>query len=109
MSNSFPLYKTVIYISKTIVEYDEYDNIISQNVYYDKEVKYNNVEPKYEQYKNDSSYTSPTKSYTTSPYTSHTTSPYTSRTTSPFSSLPTSPSFKPDSVIIDMTKLSHKN
>lgn len=47
--------KTEIYIAKTIIEYDEYNRILSRNVFYDKEVKYHKVEkninePKYYSY-----------------------------------------------------------
>ena len=38
--------KIEVYITKTIIEYDEYNNIMSRNVYYDKEVKYEQVETK---------------------------------------------------------------
>jgi hypothetical protein len=98
--------KTEIYIEKTILEYDEFNNVIARNVYYDKEVKYNKIPPKiqptnitdkYYSYKlinsipiNTSSNISPTSSMQTSP------------NVSPTSSMPPSPT---DSVIIDMSKL----
>lgn len=92
--------KTEIYIEKTILEYDEFNNIISHNIYYDKEVKYNKIQPKivndkYYSYKLLNSIpinTSPTSSIPTSP------------NISPITSIPPSP-LPLDSVIIDMSNL----
>ena len=102
--------KTEIYIQKTIIEYDEFNNVVSNKIYYDKEIKYNkiqpkNVEDKYYSYKLLNSIV-PNTSTNTSPNTSTNTSSNTSPNTSPFSSMPTSPS---DSVIIDMSNLFYSN
>ena len=102
--------KTEIYTEKTILEYDEFNNVISRNVYYDKEVKYNEIHPKiqpkiqpnivkdkYYSYKLLNSIlinTSSSSSMSTSP------------NISPTSSIPTSPT---DSVIIDMSNLLYSN
>lgn len=110
--------KTEIYIEKTILEYDEFNNIISRNVYYDKEVKYNKIPPKtplkiqptivndkYYSYKLINSIpinTSSNKLSNTSPSLSMQTSP----NVSPTSSMPPSPT---DSVIIDMSNLLYSN
>ena len=94
--------KTEIYTEKTIVEYDEFNNVISRNVYYDKEIKYNeiqhkNVADKYYSYKLLNSIV---------PNTSASSSIQTSPNISPTSSIPSSPT---DSVIIDMSKLLYSN
>ena len=70
-----------IYISKTIIKYDEYGNVISRNVYYDKNINYaertnpyiNKIQPIYNTNYNNhtqeksSSHTSPSSSIPTSP------------------------------------------
>ncbi len=93
--------KTEIYMSKTIIEYDEFDTIISQNVYYDKEVKYHNNT-------NFTNVTNNSNTYTINSKTGeHVQSA--SPNTSPFSSVPTSPTLKPDAVIIDMSNVMNRN
>ena len=106
--------KTEIYIEKTILEYDEFNNVISRNVYYDKEVKYNKIHPKIQPKSVEDKYYSfkllnsivPNTSPTTSPTNSEHSSIQTSPNISPTSSIPTTPS---DSVIIDMSKLLYTN
>ena len=99
-----------IYISKTIIKYDEYGNVLSRNVYYDKEIKYadrtNNlhtIQPMtntYEPY-NQSYNHSYNHSYNQSQGVSST-------HTSPSSSVPTSPTSL-DSVSINMSNISMYN
>ena len=92
-----------IYISKTIIKFDEYGNVISRNTFYDKEIIYSDkiknirpIQPTANTYQN-----------YTQPYTQHYTQPQSvsSTHTSPPSSVPTSPTSL-DSVFIDMSNIS---
>ena len=108
---ALPYIKKVIYITKTIIDYDEYDNVISQNIYYDKEVKYEKIQPKvceskyysYELLNSIKPINTSNINNTSNLHTSYTSSPTSSNTTSPLSSAPTSPILANDSFIIDMT------
>jgi hypothetical protein len=92
-----------IYISKTIITYDEYGNVISRDVVYDKDIKYaertnpyiNKIQPV----------------YNTNYYNHNHIQGNSSTHTSPSSSIPTSPisPSSPNSVSIDMTNISMYN
>ena len=96
--------KEEIYTSKTVIKYDEYGNLISKDVYYDKEIKYadrtnnlNTIQPMINTHYNQP-YNQP---YNQSQDISST-------HTSPSSSVPTSPTSL-DSVSIDMNNISMYN
>jgi len=94
-----------IYTSKTIITYDEYGNVISRDVVYDKDIKYaertnpyiNKIQPVY-----NTNYYNHNHNHIQGNSSTH---------TSPFSSIPTSPisPSSPDSVSIDMTNISMYN
>ena len=97
--------KEEIYTSKTVIKYDEYGNVISKDVYYDKEIKYadrtNNlhtIQPMINTYH-------PHNQYHNQSYQSQDIS---STHTSPSSSVPSSPT-SPNSVSIDMSNMSMYN
>jgi hypothetical protein len=109
--------KTEIYTEKTILEYDEFNNVISRNVYYDKEVKYNKQPPKIESKQPKIESKQQPKIVEDKYYSfkllnnipmnpSLSSSMPTSPNISPTSSMPTSPK---DSVIIDMSNLFYSN
>ena len=89
-----------IYTSKTIITYDEYGNVISRDIFYDKDIKYaettnpyiNKIQPIYNTNHNNTQGNSSTH-------------------TSPSSSIPTSPisPSSSDSVSIDMSNISMYN
>ena len=96
--------KEEIYTSKTVIKYDEYGNLISKDVYYDKEIKYadrtnnlNTIQPMINTHYNQP-YNQP---YNQSQDISST-------HTSPSSSVPSSPT-SPNSVSIDMSNMSMYN
>ena len=92
-----------IYTSKTIITYDEYENVISRDVVYDKDIKYaertnpyiNKIQPV----------------YNTNYYNHNHIQENSSTHTSPSSSIPTSPisPSSSNSVSIDMTNISMYN
>ena len=92
-----------IYTSKTIITYDEYENVISRDVFYDKDIKYadrtnpyiNKIQPV----------------YNTNYYNHNHIQENSSTHTSPSSSIPTSPisPSSSNSVSIDMTNISMYN
>lgn len=99
--------KEEIYTSKTVIKYDEYGNLISKDVYYDKEIKYadrtNNlhkIQPMINTH-----YNQPYNQTYNQPYQSQDIS---STHTSPLSSVPSSPT-SPNSVSIDMSNMSMYN
>ena len=97
--------KEEIYTSKTVIKYDEYGNLISKDVYYDKEIKYadrtNNlhkIQPMINTY----------HPYNKSHNQSYQSQDISSTHTSPSSSVPSSPT-SPNSVSIDMSNMSMYN
>lgn len=94
-----------IYISRTIIKYDEYGNVISRDTFYDKEIKYadrtNNlhkIQPMLNTY----------HPYNKSHNQSYQSQDISSTHTSPSSSVPSSPT-SPNSVSIDMSNISMYN
>lgn len=105
--NYKPQYKEEeIYISRTIIKYDEYGNVISKDVYYDKEIKYadrqnySKIQPMLNTHYN--------QPYNQSYNQSYQSQDISSTHTSPSSSVPTSPT-SPNSVSIDMSNISMYN
>jgi len=104
--NYKPQYKEEeIYISRTIIKYDEYGNVISRDTYYDKEINYadrqnySKIQPMLNTH-----YNQPyNQSYQSQDISSTHTSP-----SSSVSSSPTSPT-SPNSVSIDMSNMSMYN
>jgi len=102
--NYKPQYKEEeIYISRTIIKYDEYGNVISRDTYYDKEIKYadrqnySKIQPMLNTHYN--------QPYNQSYNQSYQSQDISSTHTSPSSSVPTSP-ISPNSVSIDMSNIS---
>ena len=105
--NYKPQYKEEeIYISRTIIKYDEYGNVISRDTYYDKEIKYadrqnySKIQPMLNTHYN--------QPYNQSYNQSYQSQDISSTHTSPSSSVPTSPT-SPNSVSIDMSNISMYN
>lgn len=94
-----------IYTSKTIITYDEYGNVISRDVVYDKDIKYaertnpyiNKIQPVY-----NTNYYNHNHNHIQGNSSTH---------TSPSSSIPTSPisPSSSNSISIDMTNISMYN
>jgi len=95
-----------IYISRTIIKYDEYGNVISRDTYYDKEIKYadrqnySKIQPMLNTHYN--------QPYNQSYNQSYQSQDISSTHTSPSSSVPSSPT-SPNSVSIDMSNISMYN
>ena len=105
--NYKPQYKEEeIYISRTIIKYDEYGNVISRDTYYDKEINYadrqnySKIQPMLNTHYN--------QPYNQSYNQSYQSQDISSTHTSPSSSVPTSPT-SPNSVSIDMSNISMYN